>query len=92
MATRRDDRLDTVVVQVFEEGLGIVGLVGGEPVRINALQQWDCFVAVAGLTAGKPESGQAAQSVDHGMNLGAQSAAGSPERLVAAFLGAPAAC
>lgn len=65
MATRRNERLDAVVVQVFEDGLGIVGLVGSEPVWLDALQQWDRFGAVAGLTAGKPESGQAAQSVDH---------------------------
>ena len=92
MATRRNDRLDAVAVQMFEDGVGIVGLVGTEPVWMNALQQRDRFGAVAGLTAGKPKSGQAAQPVDQGVNLGAQSAAGSPERLVAVFLGAPAAC
>jgi len=92
MATRRNDRLDGVGLEMFEDGLGIVGLVGSQPVWINALQQRDRFGAVAGLTAGKSKSRQATQALDQGVNLGAQSATGSPERLIAVFLGAPAAC
>ncbi len=92
MATRRNDRLDGVAVEVIEDGVGVVGLVGTKPVWIDALQQRDRFGAVAGLAAGQSKSRRAAQALDQGVNLGAQSAAGSPERLIAVSLGAPAAC
>src|SRR5574338_1094409 len=59
-------------------------------VSVGRLQQR--LRAVAGLTAGEGKSGQRSQTLDQGVDLGAQSAARSPQRLAALFLGAPAAC
>lgn len=92
MAARWDHRLDLVGCQMFEDGIGIVSLVGTDRIGLQAPQQGQRLGAVAGLTAGQREAGQRAQAFDEGVNLGAQSAARSPERLVAFFLGAPAAC
>ena len=78
--------------QMVEEGIGVVGLVGTHRLGLQALQQGQCLGAVAGLAAGQSESGQRPEALDEGVNLGAQSAARSPQRLVAFFLGAPAAC
>jgi len=46
-----------------------------------------CFRAVAGLSSSdsQMESGQGAQSFNHGMDLRAQSAAGTSERLITFF-------
>lgn len=92
MAARRDHRLDLVGGQMVEDGIGVVSLVGTHRMGLQALQQRQRLGAVASLAAGQSESGQRAQAFDEGVNLGAQSAARSTERLVALFLGAPAAC
>jgi hypothetical protein len=47
---------------------------------------------VAGFAAGEVKSGKRPQSFHERVNLCAQSATRSPERLVPFFLGAPAAC
>lgn len=87
MATGSANCLDDVAVEMYEEGIGVVCLIGTRPVQINAVQHRDRFVAVAGMTVGEPKSGQAAQPVDQGVNLVAQCAARSPQRLVAPFVG-----
>jgi hypothetical protein len=92
MASRRDDRLDVVGSEVFEDGIGVVGLVSAERVRMQILQQWQSLWAVAGFTAGEAESCERPETFNQGVNLGTQSAPGSSEGLVTVFLGAPAAC
>ena len=63
MATRRNDRVDSVAVEPFENGLGVVGLVGTDLVWMNTPQQRNRFGAVPGLASGKPKSGKAARAV-----------------------------
>ena len=92
MAARWDDGTDTTVREVFKNGVSVVGLIRAERVRLKIAQQRQRFRAVAGFAARETKSRQRSQSFNQRVNLGAQSAAGSPERLVTFFFGAPAAC
>lgn len=92
MTSRRDDGFNVAASKVFEDRVGVVGLVGAKRARMQILKQWQGLWAVAGFTTGEAKSGKTAQPLYQGMNLGAQSAAGSPERLITVFFGAPAAC
>lgn len=92
MAAWRNDRLNAVIGEVFENGVGVVRFIGTEPVRLQVPQQWQRLRTVAGFAAGEVESGKRPQSFHERVNLCTQSATRSPERLVPFFLGAPAAC
>ena len=92
MATRRNDRLNAFIGKVVEDGVGVVRLIGTEPVWLQVSKQWQRLRTVAGFAAGEVESGKRPQSFHERVNLCAQSATRSPERLVPFFLGAPAAC
>jgi hypothetical protein len=85
MAARRNHRFDVVDGQMIEDGVGVVSLVGSERIRLQILQRCPRLRAVAGLAAGEGEAGQRSQPLDQGVNLGAQSAARSPQRLVTLF-------
>lgn len=85
MAARRDDSVDPLIVEVFENGVGVVGLVRTERVRLEFAQQRQRLRAVAGFPAGQAESGERSQPFHQGVNLRAQSAARASERLVAFF-------
>ena len=92
IAARRDDGLNVRGVQIVKDGIAVVGFVGADRAGIQALQEWQRFGAVAGLSSGQMESGQGTQSFDYRVNLRAQSTTGSSERLIAVFFAAPAAC
>ena len=79
-------------MQIVKDGIAVVGFVGADRAGIQALQEWQRFGAVAGLSSGQMESGQGTQSFDYRVNLRAQSTTGSSERLIAVFFAAPAAC
>lgn len=44
--------------EVFEDGVGVVGLVSAERTRLKVAEQRQCLRAVAGLTAGEAKSSE----------------------------------
>jgi hypothetical protein len=88
----RNDRRDLPFGQGFDEGIGIIGLVTDQSRWIGVLEQGLCTSEVAGLAWRKHQRDGIAQGIDERVNLGAQSAARSADRLLAVFLGAPALC
>ena len=92
IAFGRDDRLNIVRVEMRDDHVSIVGFVRAQRVGQQIVQQGQCLRAVTGLAASETEAGERPQAFNQGVNLGAQSAPRSPERLVTVFFGAPAAC
>jgi len=62
--------------------VGVERLVGDQRIGFHHGQQVVCADQVVCLTAGQEEADWVAQRVDQGVNLGAQSAARVPDRLV----------
>src|ERR1035438_5206025 len=73
--------------------IGIEAFVGKHNIGFNLSQQHIRTVQIASLTAGDMKANRVAQSIDRGMNLGAQSAFAASDGLVGApFFIAPALC
>jgi hypothetical protein len=73
--------------------LGIERLVGDQRVGLHLGQKMICTDQIMRFAAGQEEAGRVAERIDGGMDLGAQSAARAPDRLVlAGFFWAPALC
>ena len=80
------ERLDDTLV-------GIEAFVGDHGVGLDLRQQYVGAIEIAGLSGGESEAGRIAQSVDRGVDLGAQSAFAAADRFVfAVFFWAPAEC
>jgi hypothetical protein len=62
--------------------VGIVAFVGNDNRRRERRQQNIGSVQVAGLSGGQHKAGRVAESIDGGVNLGAQSAFAASDRLV----------
>ena len=92
IAARRDNGLNVRGVQIINDSIAVVGLVRTDRTGFQSQQERQGFGAVAGLSTRQMKSGQGTQSFNHGMDLRAQSATGTSERLIAVFLAAPAAC
>ena len=88
----RNDRSDLPVGEGFDEGISVIGLVTDQSRWIGILEQGLCTSEVAGLAWRKHQLDGIAQGIDERVNLGAQSAARSADRLLAVFLRAPALC
>ena len=80
--------------QRFDDALvGIEGFVGEQSIGFHVRQQRVCPLQVMGLAWGQEEAEWIAESVDQGMDLGAQSAFAAPNRLMfVVFFWAPALC
>lgn len=76
----------------LDERVCIVSLVCGDGVCRDAFEQSLRLRHIVGLTGRESPARQLAKSFDQCMNLGGQSAARTAERLIAVFVGAPAAC
>ena len=73
--------------------IGVERLVGDEQIGLHAGQKLVGADQIMGLAAAQGERRRIAQSINKGVNFGAQSAAGSPDGLVSAgFFFAPALC
>jgi hypothetical protein len=88
----RNDRLNFMASQMLDDRVRIVGFIRAQRTGLEITQQGECLWAVTGFAAREMKPGQRPQAFDQRVDLGAQSAPRSPERLVAVFLGAPAAC
>jgi len=89
----RDHRRDAAHAQGFDEAVGVVTLVGDKGLRLDFGEQRFGLGDVVDLSPGQSDRQRIAERVDDGVDLGRQSTARPPERLlVAVFLGAPALC
>ncbi len=91
---RRDDDGLVFASQHGDDPLiGVERLVGDEQIGLHAGQKLVGANQVMGLAAAQGERRRIAQSINKGVNFGAQSAAGSPDGLVfTGFFFAPALC
>lgn len=87
-----NDRLNFMGSEMFDDCVSIVGFIRAQRTGQEITQQGERLRAVTGFAAREMEPGQRPQAFDQRVDLGAQSAPRPPERLVALFLGAPAAC
>ena len=88
---RRDDRGFACDTERLDDAtVGVVGFVCQQNVGLHEGQKCVGAVQVMGLAGGEREGERIAESVDQGMNLGAQSAFTASDRLV--FFLAPALC
>ena len=86
LLSRGRERLDHPLV-------GVEGFVGDQRVGLHVGQQLVGADQIVGLAAGQMEADRIAEGIDQGVDLGAQSAARAPDRLVlAGFFWAPALC
>ncbi len=73
--------------------VGIEGLVGDQRVGLHRREEMVGAGEIVGLAAGQKEADRIAERIDQSVNLGAQSASGTSNRLVlAGFFLAPALC
>jgi hypothetical protein len=89
---RGDYRAGTGLRDDVDQRCGVVGLVGNHGLCRHAREDALGLRHIVGLTRRQCPTGQTAQTFDQRMNLGAQSAPRAPERLIAVFFAAPAAC
>ena len=94
VASGRNDTGLARFLQRFDDApVGIEGFVGEQSIGLHVRQQRICPLQVMGLARGQEEAEWIAQSVDQGMDLGAQPAFAAPDRLIfAVFFWAPALC
>ena len=80
-------------LDVIEDGLAVVALVGQHPLGLSFSQQLDGLGAVVDLAAGQKKVHWQTQFVGQQVNLGRQTSSGTPQSLVRApFLRPVAAC
>lgn len=94
VALRGDDAGLAGGLERLDEALvGIEGFVGQQGVSLHVRQQGVGALQVVGLARRQEEADRIAQSIDQGMDLGAQPAFASADRLIfAVFFLAPALC
>jgi hypothetical protein len=89
----RDHRDGSHGVDVVEDGLAVVALVGQHPLGLSISEQLDGLGAVVDLSAGDEKVHRQAQFVGQQVDLGRQTSSGAPQSLVRApFLRPVAAC
>ncbi|CAE6869723.1 hypothetical protein R75465_08199 [Paraburkholderia aspalathi] len=87
-----DDGLNASRFQMLQDRVRIVGFVGSQTGGFQFAQQRQSFGTVSCLPARQVKASEHTQAIDQRVNLGTQSATRAPDRLVAFFLAAPAAC
>lgn len=88
----RDHGLRARLFDHGDQRIGIESLVGDDRAGCHAFNQLAGLRQVVRLSGGQRPARQLPQPFDDAVNLGRQPAARATERLVAFFLGAPAAC
>jgi hypothetical protein len=78
--------------EAIDQSIGVVCHVANQRLWIDLLEQRLCADEIVGLSWREQELDRIAESIDEGMNFGAQSAAGSTDRLRTVFFLAPALC
>ena len=88
----RDQRLGPAPLDPSHQVIAVIPLVGDGRPRIEALEQGRALTDIRRLAGRQDEPHRVAQGVDDDVDLGAESAARSPQRLVAGPPFFPAAC
>ena len=83
---------DSPFSQAVDERVGVVGLVGEQSLRIDALDERLGASQIVGLSRRELQFDGISQGVDERVDFGGQSAAGSTDRLRAVFFRALALC
>ena len=89
---RRNHGDDLPLGKLREEGVGVVGHVADQRLRVGLCEQRLCPGEVVGFSWREQDFDRIAERVDECVNLCAQSAARSADRLRAVFFLAPALC
>jgi len=93
IAFRWNHRGDCLALQQLNKAVGVERLVGDQRVGIDVFDETRRGLQLVHLPLGQREGHGIAQGIDEGVNLGRQSAARAPDRLIfAPFLRAPALC
>ena len=92
VCSRRNHRLRTGPDDSVDQGLGVVGFVGGNRNGLDSLKQWLRFAHVGHLSGCQPPASEVTEGFDQGMDLRCQSATRPADGLRAFFFWAPAAC
>lgn len=92
IGSRRNDCLGADGSDCLQQRIAVVGLVRYHGIWTQTVEQRACGDTVVDLSRGDQATRKLPQSIDQCVNLGAQPAARAPERLVAVFFAAPAAC
>lgn len=92
VGTRGNNRLCTAGRDGVDQGVAVVGFVGGDRVGVDALKQRLGFVYVGYLSGCQAPAGEVAERFDQRMDLRCQPSARSADCLLAFFFWAPAAC
>jgi len=88
----RNHRDDFPVGKDCQEAIGVICLVADQSRWISIGEQRLCTSEIVGLAWRQHQLDRIAQCIDERVNLGAQSAARSADRLRAIFFRAPALC
>jgi hypothetical protein len=92
VGSRRNDHFCTTGRDGVDQGLRIIGLVGGNGVGCHTLKQRLGLGHVGRLSGCEAPPSEVAEGFDQGMNLRCQPATRPANRLGALFFWAPAAC
>jgi hypothetical protein len=78
----RDDGPGADRLGMVEDGVAVIGPVGDEMGRPEALDKGESMGGIIGLSAGQEEADRPSERVDRDVPLRAQSASGTPQSLV----------
>lgn len=93
VAPWRDDGLGTGSLDGFDQGVAVVPFIGDDCAGGDRLDQGCALRDIGNLACGQDQTNRVTKCIDTGMDLGAQPAPRTADRLIATvFLGAPAAC
>ena len=94
VAARRDDEALTGLFERQDHAfVGVIGFIGNHDIGLHFGKQDIGAIQIAGLSRRQQEAGRIAQSIDRGMDFGAQPATAAAYSLVLTpFLRAPALC
>ena len=81
----RDDRFCPISLDVVEDGITIICLIGEDMAGIKGGQERDGELGIAGIAAGENESHRTAKAIDRDMPFARQSAIRAPKRLITAL-------
>ena len=92
MGDRGNHRADLALIESLDQPIGVVSLVADQSRRIDVFDQRLCASQIVRLPGREHQLDGIAKGIDKRVDFGAQSAAGSADRLLAVFFRAPALC
>ena len=87
----RNDRFAALRASLFDDGVGVVALVGNDVGIVDASEQLLSLGYIVDLSFGEVEMNRIAEGVDTSVNLRGRSSSGTPDGLGSCFFSAPAA-